>query len=350
MKIGVFKTSKKENEKRLPIHPLDIKKIPSYLLSQFYFEKNYGSDFGVSDKDLDFLGCQLLTREELFQKCDLLILPKPVVSDLEEMREGQTLCGWSHAVQQRDITRIAIDKKLTLIAWEEMNQMQGGEKVHIFYKNNELAGYAGVLHYLQLCGQDGFYGKSKQVVVLGFGSVSRGAIYALQNRGYKNIIVYTKRQANAIKDKILGITYKCIYEDNLFQDLKTADIIFNGVLQDVLNPQMFISTESEFAQLKDGVGIIDISCDEGMGFYFAKPTTFIEPVIYLSRGIKYYSVDHTPTYLWDAATHEISNALLPYLSVIINPDMWDKSNVIKWAIDIYKGEILNKKIKKFQNL
>ena len=100
------------------------------------------------------------------------------------------LCGWTHAVQQRDITDLAIRKKLTLLAWDEMNIENKHGKLHIFYRNNELAGYAGVLHFLELKGMDGHYGPRKNVVILGYGSVSRGAIYALQGRGFNNITVY----------------------------------------------------------------------------------------------------------------------------------------------------------------
>ena len=30
--------------------------------------------------------------------------------------------------------------------------------------------------------------------------------------------------------------------------------------------------------------------------------------------VRYYGVDHSPSYLWDSATWEISEALLPYLA------------------------------------
>jgi alanine dehydrogenase len=85
-----------------------------------------------------------------------------------------------------------------------------------------------------------------------------------------------------------------------------------------------------------------------MGFYFATPTTFEEPIIKLGRGISYYSVDHTPTYLWNAASREISSALLPYLDTIIDPQRWSTEPVINNAIDIRNGVVVNQNINKFQ--
>jgi N5-(carboxyethyl)ornithine synthase len=349
MKTGVFKTSYKENEKRIPIHPDDILSIEPNVLSQLYFEEGYGLDYGYSDEQLISWNCKLVSREELY-KMELIILPKPIAADLEKMQESGILCGWTHAVQQRDITDLALEKKLTLIAWEEMfDETKSKEESHIFYRNNELAGYAGVLHYLQLKGDDGRYGADKKVVVFGHGSVSKGAITALIGRGFYNITVYTKRPTAEVNHKTIGVVYKNINDGTVSEDLLGADIIFNGVLQDVNNPLMFIKTQNELNSLKNNVGIIDISCDKGMGFYFAEPTSFENPTIDLCRGITYYSVDHTPTYLWNAASKEISKALLPYLSIITDPKKWESSDVITNCIDIRNGYIINKNINKFQN-
>jgi N5-(carboxyethyl)ornithine synthase len=349
MRTGIFKLSFKENEKRLPIHPNDIKLIDPNVLSQLYFEEGYGLDYGYSDEQLISWNCKLVTREELY-KMELIILPKPIAADLEKMQEGGILCGWTHAVQQRDITDLALEKKLTLIAWEEMfDETKSKEEKHIFYRNNELAGYAGVLHYLQLKGDDGWYGADKKVVVFGHGSVSKGAITALMGRGFYDITVYTKRPTAEVNQRKIGVVYKNINDGTIYEDLASADIIFNGVLQDVNNPLMFIKTPGELNSLKNNVGIIDISCDKGMGFYFAEPTSFENPTIDLGRGITYYSVDHTPTYLWNAATAEISKALLPYLNIIIDPKWWESSEVIRNCIDIRNGHIVNQKINKFQN-
>ena len=349
MRVGIFKLSFKENEKRLPIHPNDIELIDPSVLSQLYFEEGYGLDYGYKDKQLKSWGCNLTTREELYKK-EIIILPKPVAADLEQMQEGSILCGWTHAVQQRDITDLAIEKKLTLVAWEEMfDKTKPREESHIFYRNNELAGYAGVLHYLELKGDDGWYGTDKKVVVFGHGSVSKGAIMAFMGRGIYDITVYTKRPVTEVVNRSRGVEYKNINDGSVYEDLAKADIIFNGVLQDVNNPLMFIKTPGELNSLKNNVGIIDISCDKGMGFYFAEPTSFENPTIDLGRGITYYSVDHTPTYLWNAATSEISKALLPYLNIIVDPKWWESCEVIRNSIDIRNGHIVNQKINKFQN-
>jgi alanine dehydrogenase len=95
--------------------------------------------------------------------------------------------------------------------------------------------------------------------------------------------------------------------------------------------------------------IVDVSCDEGMGFSFARPTPFTAPMFKVGH-VNYYAVDHTPSYLWDSASWEISNSLLPYLPIVMGgPDRWAESETIQRAIEIREGVIQNPKILSFQN-
>lgn len=130
--------------------------------------------------------------------------------------------------------------------------------------------------------------------------------------------------------------------------ISEADIIINGTFQDTENPTDFV-TEAESACLKSNGLIIDVSCDEGMGFFFAKPTTFKNPM-FKYKSIDYYAVDHTPSYLWESATRSISAALIVYLpTVLAGRDSWQKDETIRQAITIDGGVIHPPSILKFQN-
>ena len=111
---------------------------------------------------------------------------------------------------------------------------------------------------------------------------------------------------------------------------------------------MFVN-EHEAGRLKPGCLIVDISCDEGMGFFFAKPTTFADPMFKVGA-INYYAVDHTPSYLWNSASWEISKGVIPYLPVVMGgASEWEKDQTIRKAIEIQDGIIRNPKILSFQN-
>jgi len=364
--VGVIGKSSKENEKRVPIHPEHLKHIPKKLQKQITFEEGYGVRFGMDDNTLAKLTSgRVAFREEILNGFDCVLLPKPLAEDLSQVREGAIVWGWPHCVQQKEITQVSIERKLTLIAWEEMfTWSRTDEKnMHIFYKNNEIAGYAGVDHALSLTGTTGYYGKSLKAVVLSFGSVSRGALYALQGQGFRNITVYTGRPSTEVKDQLPGISFKQVKEDDsgnllvvesdgrtrpIAEALSDVQIIVNGILQDIAQPKMFVPAHDAYKLMK-GTLIIDISCDEGMGFWCAKPTSFEHPM-FEAAGKFYYAVDHSPSFYWNSASWEISKALLPFLPEVMGgPNTWEKNKTISKSIEIRNGVIQNPKILSFQN-
>jgi hypothetical protein len=66
--------------------------------------------------------------------------------------------------------------------------------------------------------------------------------------------------------------------------------------------------------------------------------------------VEYYAVDHSPSYLWNSATWEISEALLPFLRTVMEgPAAWAKDHTISRAIEIHDGVIQNPSILSFQH-
>jgi len=363
LKAGIIGTSRKEHERRVAIHPDHLPRIPAPLRRQLIFEAGYGDPFGVPDERIAAQTGGLASREQLFETCDIIVLPKPIHSDAEQMRPGQVLWGWAHAVQDATLTQLAIDRRLTLITWEGMNtwDAQGRWQSHIFRANNEIAGFAGVLHATSLLGIAGHYGPPRKAVVTHYGSVSQGAVRALQGLGFTDITVLTmeppaSRPVSGGSVRFLQMTQEAgrlsvRSEDSrrqpLIDLLASAGIIVNGILQDPNRPLMFVHAH-QVDRLKPGCLIVDISCDAGMGFAFARPTTFTEPVFQVGP-IHYYAVDHTPSYLWNSASWEISKALLPFLeTVLAGPEAWDRDETIRRAIEIRDGVIKNSAVLSFQ--
>jgi hypothetical protein len=69
----------------------------------------------------------------------------------------------------------------------------------------------------------------------------------------------------------------------------------------------------------------------------------------VDQRLRYYAVDHSPSYLWNAATWENSAALLPYLPVVMaGPPAWDADETIRRAIEIREGLVQNQRILSFQ--
>ncbi len=364
--VGVIGSSKKVDERRLPIHPGHLARIPLALRRQLIFEEGYGAPFGIADSEIAAMTGGIASRHKLLADIGSVIINKPVLADLQELREEGTLWGYVHCVQQQDITQAAIDRKQTLIAFEDMYvwSPDGYAGRHTFYKNNEMAGYCAVIHALQLKGIDGHYGNQRKTIIFGFGAVSRGAIYALKAHGFRDITICIQRPDYEVREEVLDCNYSTIRtgsegeermmvvehdgtERPLSDLISEADIIVNGTFQDTENPTDFV-TEEESACLKPNSLIVDVSCDEGMGFFFARPTTFKNPIIKFET-IDYYAVDHTPSYLWESATRSISAALIVYLpTVLAGRDSWQKNETIRRAINIDGGVIQNPSILSFQ--
>jgi alanine dehydrogenase len=111
---------------------------------------------------------------------------------------------------------------------------------------------------------------------------------------------------------------------------------------------MFVAND-DLGLFRRGALIIDVSCDEGMGFEWARPTSFDEPTFTVGDGVHYYAVDHSPSYLWDSATWEISEALIPHLGAVMSgPSGWQASETIRRAIEIQDGVVLDPRILSFQ--
>jgi alanine dehydrogenase len=111
---------------------------------------------------------------------------------------------------------------------------------------------------------------------------------------------------------------------------------------------MFV-TRDELRSFAPGSLFVDVSCDEGMGFEWARPTSFAEPMFALGQAMHYYGVDHSPSYLWNSATWEISEALIPHLRTVMDGHgAWERDETIRRAIEIRDGVIRNPKILSFQ--
>jgi alanine dehydrogenase len=367
LRLGVLARSGKENERRLALHPSHLERIDGDLAAHIHLEEGYGEPFGISDREVAAHVAGLADRAELIARCDVILAPKPLARDLDDLRTGQVLWGWPHAVQDVELTQRAIDRRLTLIAFEAMNHWKpdGSFGLHVFHKNNELAGYCSVLHALQLAGLTGDYGRPLRAVVIGFGATARGAVTALAAHGVHDVDVLTVRGTAAVAAPIPSARMLHLAHDPTTSEdsqvtvdgqqvglpsfLAAHDIVVNCVLQDPNAPLTFL-VEDDLTAFSSGDLIVDVSCDEGMGFSWARPTTFDDPEFTVGDGVRYYAVDHSPSYLWSSATWEISEALLPFLRPVLEgPEAWQVDETVRRAIEIRDGVVVNPAILAFQN-
>ena len=314
-RIG-FPISHKENEKRRALIPPHITHIRNK--SHIVVESGYGDVLGFSDQDYLSAGVQVGSREQVLG-CSVICDPK--VGDAEYLTQlsGQTIFGWLHAVQNRDITDRIIAGNLTAIAWEDM--FENGR--HSFWRNNEIAGEAAVSH-AYLC--HGIFPYYTKVAVLGRGNTARGALKTLDYMGAE-VTVYDKSTEALFR-----------------RELPIYDVVVNAILWDTTRHDHIIYRD-DLKRMKKGSMIIDISCDRAGAIETSVPTTIDQPT-YIVDGVTHYVVDHTPSLFFKTTSHYLSEVVCRFCDCLIE----GKHGVIlDNATAFHEGNIIDQRILNFQH-
>lgn len=311
-----FPISHKEHENRRALLPIDIFKLSDP--SMIYFETGYGDVLGLHDDDYKKTGANVVSRDIVLEQ-DIICDPK--IGDAEYLKDlkNQTIFGWVHAVQNRDITDKIVDNGLTAFAWEDM--FEKGR--HVFWRNNELAGEAAIMHAFQCFGSMPYEAK---VALIGGGNTARGAMKVLNMLG-ADVVQYNRKTEALLRD-----------------ELPIYDVVVNCVLWDVSRKDHIIY-ESDLLRMKQGAMIIDVSCDRNGGIETSVPTTIENPT-YTINGIIHYVVDHTPSLFYKTFTKNNSEIITSYIDELMHDRI---GTVLNNALIIKNGEIFDERISKFQH-
>ncbi|MFC6463524.1 N(5)-(carboxyethyl)ornithine synthase [Marinilactibacillus sp. GCM10026970] len=312
-----FVNSHKDDEKRIALLPKDIRQLKNP--EALFFEEGYGSDLNISDTEYSDLGCQVVSRKiALAQE----IVCDPKIGDaafIKDLTPGQTLFGWIHAVQNKEVTDILIENKLTAYAWEDMYE----DNRHSYWRNNELAGEAAVMHAYQ---SNGVMPYDTKVAILGRGNTARGAMRILTGLG-ADIKVYNRKQ------------------EKLFQkEMTEFDVIVNAILWDTTREDHLIY-RSDLTRFKPGTLFIDVSCDAHGAIETTVPTSIKDPIYEIDHVI-HYAVDHTPTIFYRSSSNAVSKETVKYIDDLVENR---PNEILDNALIVDNGLIIDERINQFQN-
>ena len=316
MKTVGFPISHKENEYRRAIIPEDLKKIK--YVDQLFFEKGYGNVLGYSDEEYSRTGAHIVNAEEVLKK-DIICDPKIGDADYLDKLSEQTIFGWVHLVQNKDITDRVLDKKLTAYVWEDMYDMGR----HSFWHNNEMAGEAAIMHAFQCYGEMPY---NTKVAIIGRGNVANGANRILTSFGAE-VTIYSR-----------------VTEQLFRREMTNYHVIVNALLWDT-NRKDHLIYRKDLKRLKKNSLIIDISCDKAGAIETSIPTTIDKPVYWVD-GVMHYVVDHTPSLFYKTASQGISLEVVKYIDELIEDR---PGEVLSGALAVKHGDIVDKRIVEFQN-
>ncbi len=315
MKSVGFPISKKENENRRALIPAHLSKVKNKNL--IFLETGYGNVLGYSDEDYLSAGANICSRKEVLKK-DIVCDPKIGDADYLSGLNNQIIFGWVHAVQNKEITDTLLNGNLTAYAWEDM--FEDGR--HTFYRNNEIAGEAAIMHAYTL---HGVFPYNTKVAILGRGNIARGALKILTVLG-ADVTVYDRKTEKLLR-----------------KEISKYDVVVNGVLWDVKRKDHVIY-KSDLSKMKKGALIIDVSCDLNGAIETCVPTTIEEPC-YEVDGVTHYAVDHTPSLFYKTISISLSEIVCTYIDRLISGDI---NEILKNSLIIDKGVILDNRINEFQ--
>ena len=295
-------------ERRVAILPEDIVNLENKIV----VEKGFGSTMDISDEDYQKAGAQVMTREEVFKKCDNIFSLKLIQpSDYRFLRDGQMIIGWTHPFGSggtfyqeqcvpRHIKVVDLDNITPRLFYED----KVIDLVHIprnfVYQNSFIAGYASTYHALVAFGI--IPTSETKVAVLSSGNVAQGAFKAISMFNPTVRMFYRKTM------------------NEFYQSIGEYDIIINGIQVD--KPNINIISKEQLAQIKKGAFIIDAAAHQGRAIYGTKFTYLERPIAY-TEGVAYYCLSNSPSLFYRTASHEISKAFCKYvyrpsLDVIFN--------------------------------
>ena len=311
-----FLISHKTGEKRRALLPRNLLNVRN--AGSVYIEKGYGEELRISDSEYENYGAHVVEREEIY-KCDCIVDIKLGDADyLNDLDDGKLLIGWAHALQKVDFTTSAIEKKHTIIAWEDI-YVDGR---YIFYRNRELAGEAGVMQAFLYMGKMPY---ECRVAILGNGQTAKGAMRILHGLGAQ-VDVYDRKLEKLFKQKM--------YE---------YDVIVNCILWDTTRTDHIIYKE-DLKKFRPGSMIIDISCDSGMEIESARATSIENPV-YEVDGVIHYEVDNTPALFPYTVSEILSKGFSVYIDGILEDNLAPE---IEQATVIKNGTIKDPKILEYR--
>lgn len=292
-----------------------------------YVETGAGSGAGFTDDDYAQSGAQIVySQEEAFGRADLVFkFTRPILSEIELMRDGTALAGFLHlAAARQDKIDLLLRKKITSIAYEQVedeeyrrpilapiSQIGGRMVVQVAARlmQNDHGG-RGIL----LGGLPGI--PPAEVVILGAGGVGSTAAEVFARLGAHVTLLDTniRRLQEQHERSNHAIVSMLSTPFNIARACQYADVLIGAVLVPGRRAPIVVTREM-VRSMKPRALIIDMSIDQGGCVETSRPTNHGSPT-YEEEGVIHYCVPNMSGVLGRTATYALFLGAYPYLEAI----------------------------------
>jgi alanine dehydrogenase len=351
MIIG-FPKEIKTHEYRVGITPSGVKELKRDGHT-ILIETGAGEGSGFSDDEYLQVNADVVDRETLFKKSDLIVKVKePLLQEYDLIREGRAIFTYLHLAPNRELTELLLNKKVTALGYETL---QKDGTLPLLAPMSEIAGRMAPIigsYYLQrihggrgilptgVCGV-----APAKALILGAGVVGTNATRICIGMGMDTVVMNRGiERLQRLDEMFMGrVKTLPLTMHHIQEEIKNADIIIGAVLVPGGRTPIFITKEMLKA-MKEGSVIIDVSVDQGGCAETSKPTTHDNPV-YEVDGVIHYTVANMPGAYPGTSTLALTNATLPYIKTIAKNGIEKairEDPVIKSSLNTYNGHIVNK--------
>ncbi len=353
MKLGILKDIK-VGENRVILTPSEIHTFVNDG-HEVYVQHDAGKAAGFYDDEYVHAGGKILpTAEDLYATCDMITKVKEFESsEYDLLRENQIVYTCIHPAAHPEEVQVLLDKKVTAFTAEDTHRYGS--------PNCEAAGKVGAfLGLYAIMSNNGGMGKfvsglgaapNMTVLVIGCGTVGKGAIEVLQNNG-ANVIVMGKTigHLREISSKYNGAVSTMIGSRyNLEKMLPLVDLVVNCVRWDKSNKEYMITREM-VRSMQRGSVIVDISNDYGVIETFHE-TTHEDPM-YIEEGVVHYCVSNIPSVIAKTASIAYAASVEGHIRSILNQGIQtacQKDGFLRRGLVTYRGYLTHEETSQIQN-
>ena len=352
MYIGIPK-ERRPFEYRVGMSPAGVE-ILTQKGHQVYVEHEAGVGAGFIDLEYEQAGARIsYSADEVFGRADFLLkVARPTKEEIEWLRPGTTIAGFLHlASTQRDKVDLLLEKKITSIAYEQIEKADG--TLPVLRPFSEIGGSMTptiAARFLQcnrggkgilLSGVPGV--PPAEVVILGSGVVATFATKAFLGLGaHVTVMSIDLAGLQKLHERFAGVVTMNSSVRNVEKATAYADVVVGAVHVSGQRSPVLV-TRKMVQNMKPRSVIVDLSIDLGGCIETSRPTTHELPV-YVEEDVTHYCVPNMPSVVARTATHAFVNAAMPYIYDIANQGADTASSndpALEKAINTHDGKLFH---------
>jgi alanine dehydrogenase len=350
--VGIPKEIK-DGEYRVAATPEGVREL-TRAGHEVVAEAGAGSGSALPDAGFETAGAKLLPdADAVFGVADLILKVKePQPEEYGRLREGQVLFTYLHLANDRRLTELLMERKVTAVGYETVQQADG--RLTLLAPMSEIAGRMAPQEgakYLErpFGGRGVLMGGAPgvapaRVVVLGAGTAGGNAAWIAAGMEAEVVVLDKDVERLRFVDQIQRGRIQTITSSHLAIEelVAEADLVIGAVLIPGARAPQLVSEEM-VASMRPGSVVVDISIDQGGCVETSHMTTHSDPT-YVYRDVVHYCVGNMPGAVPRTSTYALTNVTLPYALAIASAGLEEavrRDVALAHGINVYAGRVTN---------